>query len=215
MKVGYPCINLELGCRGNKTFRLRSYSDQRLVETVGNNLDCLFAILQYNLRHAILFFRVTSDLVPFASHPVCTFRWQEHFASRLEEIGNYIKRYDMRVSMHPDQFTLINSPDERIFRRSEKELIYHAQVLDLMGLDASAKVQIHVGGMYGEKVKSMERFIERFETLAPAIRRRLVIENDDRCYTVDDCLLIHEKTGAPILLDVFHHSINPADIPAG
>ena len=119
-----------------------------------------------------------------------------------------MRSHGMRVSMHPDQFTLINSLDDRVFENSVKELVYHAQVLDLMGLDTSAKIQIHVGGIYGDKERSMIRFVTRFDMLDEIVKRRLVIENDDRCYSLRDCLRISSKTGVPVLFDNFHHEIN-------
>jgi UV DNA damage endonuclease len=175
---------------------------------VAENLDCLREILAFNLHQELLFFRITSDLIPFASHPVNQFGWQSYFQSHFQEIGQFITGHGFRISMHPDQFTLINSLDTRVFARSVKELEYHAAVLDLLGLDTTAKLQIHVGGIYGDKMKSMQRFIERFATLDEGIRSRLVIENDDRLYTLRDCLRIHERTGIPVLFDAFHHEVN-------
>jgi UV DNA damage endonuclease len=208
MRIGYPCINTAIGCRSNRTFRLKSYSEERLKETVENSLDCLMKILRFNVRHNLLFFRITSDLVPFASHPICRFNWQEHFREHFRSIGDFIQRNSMRVSMHPDQFTIINSVDSKVFENSVRELAYHAQVLDLIGLDTRAKVQIHIGGVYGDKEKSMKRFVKRFEKLDETIRRRLVIENDDKRYTLHDCLQMSEETGIPVLFDVFHHELN-------
>ncbi len=207
MKIGYPCINRTLECQGNKTFRLKSYSEKRLAEVVENNLKCLMKILEYNLSRNILFFRISSDLVPFASHPVCKAPWQKIFRPDFEVIGRFIRKSRMRVSMHPDQFTLINSPDKGIFNRSQRELLYHARVLDLMELDAAAKIQVHVGGVYGDKAVSARRFVERYRTLPDTIQRRLVIENDERSYSVKDCLEINGFTDTPVLFDVFHHSI--------
>ncbi len=208
MKIGYPCINLSVGCTSGHTFRLKSYSEDRLKETVKVNLDCLRRTLQYNWEHGLLFFRVCSGLVPFASHPVNTFNWQEHFKTDFEAVGDYIKQNNFRISVHPDQFTLINSLSEEIFERSRKELIYHAQILDLMRLDASAKIQIHVGGVYGDKTRSIATFVARYTRLDDEITRRLVIENDERLYDVGDCLEISFKTGIPVLFDAFHHKIN-------
>ena len=178
-----------------------------MVETVENNLDCLLRILKFNVENNLLFFRITSDLIPFASHPVCRFDWQSHFKSKFEEIGKFINSNNMRISMHPDQFTLINSVDEDIFNISRKELAYHAQVLDLMKLDSSAKIQIHIGGVYGNKQKSIERFVKRFFQLDDFIARRLVIENDDKLYCLQDCLRISNETGLPVLFDIFHHKL--------
>jgi len=208
MKIGYPCINRALGCIGDRTFRLKSYSKQRLVQTVENNLACLTKMLKFNVTHGILFFRITSDLVPFASHPICKFNWQEHFKMAFADISDFIKTHGIRISMHPDQFTLINSLNVGIFQRSRKELLYHAQVLDLMNPDTSAKIQIHIGGVYGNKTESVRRFAQRLVMLDDSVRKRLVIENDDLLYTLRDCLAISEQTHIPILLDTFHHQIN-------
>lgn len=208
MKIGYPCINLTIGCKGDRTFRLKSYSEERLIATVKNNLSCLVEMLRFNVRHNILFFRITSDLVPFASHPVCKFDWRGYFKSEFDRIGHFIRTNHIRISMHPDQFTLINSLDEGVFERSVKELLYHAQVLDAMGLDATAKIQIHVGAVYGDKEKSTQRFVDRFHKLPDVIGRRLVVENDDRNYTLKECAGISRETGIPVLFDVFHHKVN-------
>jgi UV DNA damage endonuclease len=207
MRIGYPCINRSIGCSPARTFRLRSYSDSRLEETVRHNLECLEEILAYNAANGIFFFRITSDLIPFASHPVCTFPWQERFADSFTRLGEYIRRNDMRISLHPDQFTLINSPGESVFTRSVKELTYHCTILDLLELDTTAKIQLHIGGLYNDQERSLERFIRRYDSLDENIRSHLVIENDDRLFSVSDCLRIHERTGIPVLLDIFHHSV--------
>ncbi len=212
MRIGYPCINRTIDCSANSTFRLKSYSETRLKTSIKNNLECLRKILQFNLAHKLYFFRISSDLVPFASHPVNKFNWQKYFQDEFEEIGEFIIKNRLRISMHPDQFTLINSIKGEIFERSRIELKYHAEVLDLMKLDTSAKIQIHVGGIYGNKNKSIERFITRFNELPDSITQRLVIENDDKLYDLNDCLKIGDQIRIPILLDVFHHKINNSTI---
>jgi len=210
VKIGYSCINQTIECKGDRTFRLKSYSEQRLIDTVTSNLDCLTNILKFNVEHHILFFRITSDLVPFASHPICQFDWTSYFKNTLASIGRYIKSNSIRISMHPGQYTILNTPDSRVLSNSIRELQYHTDILDTLGLDASAKIQIHVGGVYGDKDESIRRFIERYRSLDEAVRQRLVIENDDRSYTLSDCLRIHKETGVPILLDIFHHELNYA-----
>jgi UV DNA damage endonuclease len=207
MKIGYPCINLSLPCRSSRTFRLASWTEDRFLDTVKGNLACLNQILEFNAGHNLLLFRVTSDLIPFASHPVCTVPWQRYFKKEFSDIGGFVRRNGIRLSMHPDQFTLINSLDEEIFTRSVRELMYHADVLDLLSASRSHKIQIHVGGVYGDKEKSMARFISRYRRLPLNVRRRLVIENDDRLYSVADCLRIHDRVGVPVVLDTLHHRI--------
>jgi UV DNA damage endonuclease len=196
-----------MGCKGDRSFRLKSYSEERLIETARNNLDCLLQMLRFNVEHNILFFRITSDLIPFASHPVCRFDWLSYFRRKFEEIGSYIHRHDIRISMHPGQFTVLNTPDPSVLENSTRELLYHAQVLDAMGLDGTAKVQLHVGGVYGDKRKGILQFIERYRSLDEKIKERLVIENDERNYSLSDCLRIHAETGIPVLFDVLHHEL--------
>ena len=206
MKLGYPCINNSIGCTANSTFRLKSYSEEVLKEKVRSNLDCLMKTLEFNKTNNLLFFRIGSPLVPFASHPVNTFNWQDFFKNDFKKIGDFIKQKNFRISMHPDQFVLINSPNPNIVNRSIKELEYHCQVLDLMGLDESAKVQIHVGGVYNNKPEAIQRFIENYIKLPDFIKKRLAIENDERMFSLKDCVSISEKTGIPIIFDFFHHA---------
>jgi UV DNA damage endonuclease len=208
MRIGYPCMNLSLSCRSSRTFRLDSYSEDRMHATVKNNLDCLMEILMFNAEKNLLFFRITSDLIPFASHPVCRFPWKKEFVKHFRDIGRFIKRHRMRVSMHPDQFVLINSPDRDIFRRSVAELQYHADILDLLGTGPASKIQIHIGGAYGDKGASIDRFIKRFRMLPDSITKRLVIENDERIYSVRDCISVHRRTGIPVVFDTLHHECN-------
>ncbi|MBD3231580.1 UV DNA damage repair endonuclease UvsE [Candidatus Dependentiae bacterium] len=207
MKLGYPCININIGCIANSTFRLSSYSKERLIETVENNLDCLEKILNYNLKNNFLFFRLSSKIIPFASHPICKFNWQKYFKKKFKNIGKFINKNKMRISMHPDQFVLINALKKDIVNRSIKELEYHCDVLDLMDLDKTAKIQIHVGGVYGDKKKAIERFCKNYEKLTFKIRKRLAIENDEKSYNLKDCLLINKLIKIPVIFDTLHHEI--------
>ena len=205
MKIGYPCINLSLDCRSSRTFRLKNYSEKRLKEIIKSNLDCLLNILRYNKENRIYFFRITSDLIPFASHPIMNFYWQKYFKSDFLQIGQFIKKNKMRITMHPGQYTVLNSINQKVYKNSLLDLAYHVEVLDLMELDLKAKIQIHVGGVYQNKQESINRFIERYNYLDDNIKRRLIIENDEKSYNLNDCLQIHKKTGIPIVLDVYHH----------
>lgn len=207
MRIGYPCINRSIGCTANHTFRLASYSDERLLATVDANLACLERVLSWNVARGLLGFRIGSGLVPFASHPACTTPWRERFADRFAGIGAFARRHALRISMHPDQFNLLNAQDPAIVERTVAELAYHAEVLDLFGLGPDAKIQVHVGGVYGDRANSMARFVATYGTLDPRLRRRLVIENDDNRYTAGDCLAVSGACGVPVVLDVFHHAV--------
>lgn len=208
MKIGYPCSNLSVGCSASRTFRLASFTPERLTDTVNASLDCLETILRWNAEHGIDYFRISSDTIPFASHPVMTVDWRSEFGPRFARIGEFIREHGMRINCHPGQYILLNAPNEEIVARSIAELSYTADLFDLMGLDPTHKMQIHTGGVYGDKPAAIARFVARFELLPEAIRRRLVIENDERQYSLADNLSIHGETGVPLLFDVFHHSLN-------
>ena len=207
MRIGYACINTALDCRASRTFRLASYSEERLRETVAQNLQCLEEILLWNMRHGVMFFRITSDLVPFGSHEVNTYAWQNEFRAEFARIGAQIRDLGMRVSLHPGQYTLLNALRPDVVESSIADLQYHVDLFDLMGLDRTHKVQIHVGGVYGDRAASLERFVAAYRGLPQEIRARLVIENDERLYGLEDCLALADELGVPVVFDVFHHSI--------
>lgn len=207
MRIGYACVNGEVNESASRTFRVASFSDDRAIETIGSNLRVLRNILEWNVEHGILYYRISSGTIPLASHPVMTFDWKTYFADELREIGAFINRHGMRTNVHPGQYTLINSPRPEVVQASILELQYHADLMDLMGLDDTHKIQLHTGGVYGDKPASTDRFVEVYSTLDDSIRRRLVIENEERHYTLADNLRIHERTGIPLLFDIFHHRL--------
>lgn len=205
MRIGYPCKNLTLENPNASTFRLKSFSENRFNETVQNNLHYLLKVLHFNKKNNILFFRISSDVIPFASHPICQTDWSHTFKTELNEIGDFIKKNNMRVSMHPDQFVILNSTNEKIIENSIRELQYHSKILESMALPTNAKIQIHVGGVYGDKNTAKERFVSNLNKLERSLKERIIIENDDKSYSLKDCLDIHKETGNPIVFDTLHH----------
>ncbi|GAA4346311.1 UV DNA damage repair endonuclease UvsE [Hymenobacter saemangeumensis] len=205
MKIGYPCVNEAMDCSAASTFRLASYTDERVQAAVAGNLACVRRMLEWNVAQGLLFFRMGSGIVPFGSHAINTFPWQTHFQNEFRALGDYIKANNLRVSFHPDQFVVLNSPDAGIVERSIAELVYQGSMFDLMELDATAKLQIHVGGLYGDRDLAISRFAAVHKQLPEAVKARVVVENDDRLFSLRDCLRLHELTGVPILFDNFHH----------
>ena len=203
IRIGYVSTRRFEGCKANKTIRLSSL-EKRFYQVAESNLLCLLETLKWNAERDILFFRISSHTIPFASHPKNKFQWVEDFKGLLEELGRFIKEKGIRVSMHPGQFVIINSPKERVYENSVKELLYHANLLDAMGLDSNHKVQIHVGGVYGNKEEGIKNFIKNYKNLPDEVKNRLVVEHDDKLYSLEDCLKIHEETGIPVVLDTLH-----------
>ena len=199
MRIGYPCINLTIECRGNRTFRLKSYSEERLIGTVRNNLDCLLAILQYNVEHHILFFRITSDLIPFASHPVCDFGWPSYFEKDLRAIGNYIISNNIRISMHPGQYTILNSPNDGVLEASIKtELEDRQQVCTIIG--SFEGIEVYSGEEKlpeGAKATTQAELRGRVACGGKAVGRAKLISRPEEMYKVNHGDVIVTQMTAP------------------
>jgi UV DNA damage endonuclease len=209
IRIGYACINTKLPAP-NRTCRLRNATPDKILELASVNLEALHPILEWNAVRNIKLFRITSDLIPFGSHPVNTVPWKRILAPQFARLGAFINAAKMRVSMHPGQFTVLNSTSPAVIKNSIRELEYHATVLEALGIDESHKIVIHLGGIYDNKAESLSRFIETCTSLDHRIKSRLVIENDERCYTIADALKASKATGLPVVFDVFHHAWNPA-----
>jgi UV DNA damage endonuclease len=208
IRIGYACINTHLPTSG-KTFRLQGYSLERMLGTARANLKALEDILFWNLQHDIRLFRMTSDLIPFGSHPVNSGQWQRELAADLRKIGQFIQTNAMRVSLHPGQYTILNSPNPVTYQNALEDLQYHSGLLNLMGLPFEHKIILHAGGVYGNKSHSTAILIERLQTLSESLNNRMALENDEKSYNAADILAICQKVKLPAVLDVFHHQVNP------
>jgi UV DNA damage endonuclease len=202
MKVGYVSTNYSL-CRADRTFRLSSLTVERAREVGISNLECLMDTLKWNVEHGIYFFRISSNTIPFASHPKMLWDWRTEVKSTLEEIGDFIKDNGIRISMHPGQYVVINSERKEVIDSSFMELKYHADLLDLMGVEGY--IQIHLGSSKGDAIG---RFVGNFFALPENVRKRLAIENDDKVFNVSHCLHVSSLTGVPVVFDNLHHKVN-------
>lgn len=205
MKIGYACTPLLLPFKTTRRFQLKYYSEDILIKYIKENLDDLKNILIYNNSVSIKLFRISSDIIPFGSHYINTFNWSEYFKDELLSIGTYIKENNMRVSMHPGQYTVLNSPDNEIVKRSILDLSYQAKFLDSLGLNKMHKLILHIGGVYGDKPAAINRFINTFLNLDNNIKKRLIIENDEKNYSIDEVLLIGTICKIPVVFDNFHN----------
>lgn len=212
LSIGYPCIAVGVADTKQKTCRKASATEEHLSSLIEHNLTALKHIIEFNGQHQIRLFRISSDIIPFASDKeVNTLNWSEQFSEQFQELGKLIRKYSMRVSMHPGQYTVLNSPDEDVVKRAIADLEYHTLFLNSLGVDSSSKLILHVGGVYGDKDSAMDRFVDVYNTLSENVKDRLVIENDDRSYTIEEVLKICERTGAPAVYDNLHNAINSSD----
>jgi UV DNA damage endonuclease len=210
MKIGYACIPMGVNNKSNRGFLLKNFSAENFIKTTALNLSELLRILQYNISNRILLFRISSDIIPFGSHPINAFCWQTIFKNELEEIGKYILNNNIRVSMHPGQYTVLNSINKETVSNAVRDIEYHADFLDALGVPYSSKIVIHIGGVYNNKKEAIERFIQHFELLSLSAKKRIIIENDEKSFTIEDVLYISNKLNIPVVFDVFHHQLNPS-----
>jgi UV DNA damage endonuclease len=207
--LGYVVVALSLGVTTAATCRLANATPARLRALIASNLDNLARVLAFNAARDIRLYRISSDVVPFASHPVNRLRWWRSFGPRLRALGAVIRRNDMRVSMHPGQFTVLSSLNPAVVRASVLELAWHARFLDALGADAASKIVIHVGSMADGPQAGIARFVRVARRLPAAVRRRLIVENDERLYTAEHALAVSRQTGLPVVFDWLHHRANP------
>lgn len=210
MRIGYACKTEGVEGTAIRSCILKNASEERLHELITINLDALWNILRYNQQNGILMFRISSDIIPFGSLDVNAIPWWEVYQDKLRQIGSYAKQQGMRLSMHPGQYTILNALKSDIVERSVDDLIYHARFLDALGLDASAKMILHIGGIYGEKEKAIQRFLHEYHKLPDLVKKHLVIENDDRLFNTADVLAISKECGVPVVFDNLHHEILPS-----
>lgn len=213
MRIGYACLTVGVNYLDSyRTCTIKKYSRELIAEIIEHNLNVLAEVLKYNVKNNIKMFRISSDIIPLASHSINDFNWQEEFKEKLFEIGNYIKENDLRVSMHPGQYTVLNSTNEDVVTRAILDLEYHCNFLDSLNVDSTHKIILHIGGVYDNKELAMKRFEENFLKLNNNIKARLVIENDDKLYNINDVLNISKNTSIPVVFDNLHHQINHSNL---
>lgn len=176
------------------------------------SLEYLDAIFDYLVRHNIDMYRMSSDLAPYATHPdLPQFHGMiKESAAELAAIGAKAREFGLRLSFHPSQFVVLNSPDPKLVDKSVWDLSTQAEMLDLMELGPEAVMVIHVGGTYDGRVTSLRRWVETWHGLPEHVRRRLVLEHDDLRFSAADVLWIHEHTGVRLIFDYQHFwCLNP------
>jgi UV DNA damage endonuclease len=219
MRLGYACINMTLGekkittNRGmvKKTFNTKgvSYASELALQ----NVKDLFEVIKWNQERGITFYRMSSDMFPWMSEysfddlPNIT-----EIKSVLSDIGKFALENGHRLTFHPGPFNVLASPNQDVVKKTILELDKHSQIMDMMGLPLSqfSKINIHVGGAYGDKLSSLQRWCDNFALLGDNTKKRLTIENDDKVnmFSVKDLCFIHEQVNIPIVFDYHHHIFN-------
>lgn len=218
IRLGYVAISMRLGKKitSSSTVTFANYNKlntdekkaEKLKSVALSNLTDLSRILEYNGENHIHFYRITSALVPLVTHPEVGY-WghREIFEKDFKHIGSIIKKYNMRVDTHPDEFNVINSTNPRVVLNTKRNLICQTEWFQDMNYK-EGKMVIHVGGATGGKEEGIKRFITNFREYPHEITSRIIVENDDKTYTAKEVLHLCETLKIPMVLDVHHHNCN-------
>lgn len=216
VRLGYVAIALGLPkvtSSSNVTYTnyKKLYSEEKritkLKQVTSSNILALKNILEYNIKNDIHFYRITSALVPLATHPEVNWDYRRFFATDFKIIGDLIKRNKIRVDTHPDQFNVINSINENVVENTKNNLMFHANLFKDLDYPLG-KMVLHIGSGSGGKEASLERFKVNFEKYPNEIASKIILENDDKVFTAKETLELCKDLSIPMVLDVHHHICN-------
>lgn len=202
MRLGVPVkVLARPDLKSNDTRRWRQNPHLKV------SLEHVSAILDDLAKRRIRMYRLSSDLAPYATHPDMPqfHRMVAESDAELRAFGAKARALGVRLSLHPSQFVVLNTPDPELRAKSIADLVSQAEMLDRMGLGPGAVLVIHAGGLYGDRAEARARWVDTWENHLPEpVRRRLALENDDIRFDAHDVLWIHARTGVKLIFDHQH-----------
>tara|TARA_R100000008_G_C3572251_1_gene162935 strand:- start:255 stop:1178 length:924 start_codon:yes stop_codon:yes gene_type:complete len=220
--IGYACLNTELSdvpknerVTTNRTMIRRTFDAKGLPyasELALQNCRDLLKVLEWNERNGFRFFRLTSNLFPWASeYKLSDLPDYDDICSALQEAGDFIEAHGHRITSHPGPFNKLTSPREEVIINTIKDLDHHGEVFDMLGLSRTPynKLNIHVGAHYNDKPMALANFRKNFHRLSEGAKSRLTVENDDKASLYSTKELHDEvflKIGIPVVHDLHHHT---------
>ena len=215
IRLGYVAISKTINITTSHTITYTNYEkeenkEEKLYEIINKNLDNLEQILIYNIRNNIHFYRMSSAIIPLATHPKVEYNALEIFKEKLEHIGNIIKNNNIRVDIHLDQFCVLNSTNKDVVNSTINIIKFYKNMLDTMKL--KTYMIMHIGSNAFGKENSIKRFINNFNKLDKEVKNMIILENDDKIFNIKDVLYICKTLSIPMVLDYHHHKCNNDNI---
>ncbi len=213
IQLGLCCLNCTLRGKNPTIFPSRSCTMKTVqekglkiaVDRARLNLDDLLTMIRWNEENGIKVFRLTSNIFAHLSNPRIGPYSIEFAKPKLKEIGDLAKKLNMRLTFHPGQYDVLGTPSETVLKNTLLDLKVHADILDIMECDQNSVMVIHGGGCYGNKPLTIDRWIKNYNESDDAIKKRLVLENCEKNFNIEDCLYISEKCGVPVVFDTHHY----------
>jgi len=213
IQLGLCCLNISLREKKPTIFSSRRVTLKTLEEKgmdnlkkkIINNLNDVLKMMDWNENNGIKVFRLSSEIFPHYSNKKAEDYTLDFAIELLKKIGIKSKEYNQRLTFHPGQYNCLGSPHEDVIEHTIRDLKYHADILDIMELDQNSVMVIHGGGVYNNKKQTIERWCDNYEKLPENIKKRLVLENCEKNFSIEDCLIVSKKVNIPIVFDTHHY----------
>ncbi|MRG85820.1 UV DNA damage repair endonuclease UvsE [Salinibacillus xinjiangensis] len=217
-RLGYVAMSVNLkNSSPSQTITYKRFSQfadeeaaiQKLETVAKSNIQNCLRLLKHNKANDIHFFRLSSRLIPLATHDALKgWDYISPIKEDLEELGEFAAKHEIRMDFHPDHFVVLNTTKKEVMKTSVKTLDYHHKLLTHMKLKPIHRCVLHLGGKYENKESSLERFISNWALVPARIQEMIMLENDDKTYTLHDILYVCEKLNIPAVFDLHHHMAN-------
>ena len=211
IRLGYACVPVTIDETSSHTLTYTHYKklgmsgDKKLDSVIKSNFKSLKNILNYNIKNDIVFFRMTSELIPLLTHPNVKLNLYK-YKSYFKNIGDIIKKNNLRVDIHPSAYTVLNSINEEVVISTINILKNYQKMYKYMDIDSY--LILHVGSKANGKKDSINRFIKNFNRLPKEVKKLIILENDDKSFNIRNVLKICKKLNIPMVLDYHHFKIN-------
>ena len=212
IQLGLCCLNMTLRGQNPSVFASRKMIIRTIKQKgiyclklkIIENLCDVLKIMDWNEENGIKVYRLSSEMFPHKSNPKVEDYTFDFVLDLLKLIGEKSKKYNQRLTFHPGQYNVVGTPNQKVFEQTCINLKYQADVLDLMGMGVDSVMVVHGGGMYGDKEKTKIRWCEQFQELPENVKKRLVLENCEKSFSIKDCLEVSNRINIPIVFDTHH-----------
>ena len=186
----------------------RDVAEQKLWDLMVQNIQATRLLVERvgELDEHLRMVRLSSDILPAYTESNWNYFWRKpdvtaYLERQFGQVGDIARDRNVRLSMHPGQFTVLASENPGIVERSIEEFEYHADMVRWMGYGKSFqdfKINVHISGKRGA-----QGIRDAYQRLSLEARNCITIENEENAHGLDDCLQLADVV--PIVLDIHHH----------
>ena len=212
IQLGLCCINYTLRTQNPPVFCsrkmiIRTIKKKGIIalkQKILQNVADIYTMLKWNEANGIKVLRISSELFPHYSNSKVVSYKMDFAAPLLREIGKFARSMNHRITFHPGQYNVVGTPNDKYFQQTIRDLSYHAEILDTMEMGNDSVMVVHGGGIYGDREKTKTRWCENYKKLPQSVKKRLVLENCEKCFSIKDCLDVSKIIGIPVVFDTHH-----------